>query len=342
MINGIFRPWGKPQWLFKGASLKNEEWFLIGVLSTQDRCLSMLRHQNFSYKIAHAAFVEIVDEPSHFSELSKVRRENNRALWGAETNPAHRELHSFGLFDPIKKLKQLVDDWTANSKARNVILDVSALPERFLFPLVRWLKNSPNVKNLVVTYMMPEKYTFEDLAYNAREASHLPTFVYDTAASSQIIKNVVVGVGFLPFSLPEWLKKTYSNSRSKVSLIFPFPSSPANVQKGWEFVRRMDEPNINLVDDRQIARVAAHDISGCFERINLITATGSSPTVFAPFGPKAHSVAMCLQAINLQAEAYFTHPSFYHPEYSTGIKMVDGIPEGFAYAIRIGGVDLYP
>lgn len=340
MINGLFRPWGKLPWLLGTPSLKIEKWFLIGTISTQDRSLSTLRHGGHCYQLCHSAFLEIVDEPSIFTILSNIRRDQNKNFWAAEADPKNRELHTLGLFDPIRSLKKLVDSWLVSGKAGNVILDVSTLPERFLFPIIRWLINSDVVKNLIVTCMFPEKYTHEDLAYDAREASHLPTFANDSLHVEKGVKQIIVGVGFLPFSLPDWLKKTYSNPRSKISLIFPFPSNPENVKKGWEFVRRVDS-NVSLGDDRQICRVAAYDISGCFERIKLITADGKFPSVFAPFGPKGHSVAMCLQAIKMGAEAYFAHPSYYHPEYSIGTRMENNMPDGLAYAIKLAGKNLY-
>ena len=340
MINGKLRPWGKPGWLLGMPTLQNKEWMLIGSVATQDRCLGMLRHRGTSYRLGHAAFLEIIDEDSQFTARTTRRRGANRLLWETEAPVASRELHSFALFDPIKKLKNLVDTWTNHRYAENIILDTSTLPERFLFPMIRWLLESPNVRNLVFTYMLPERYTHEDLAYNAREAAHLPTFLNDSTTAEGHIKHVIVGVGFMSFSLPEWLKKTYLNPKVKVSLLFPFPSKPANVKKGWEFVRRV-EHNVNLADDRQIARVDAHDLSACYDRIRSITSNGKSPAVFAPFGPKAHSVAMCLQAINMGAEVFYTHPSYYHPDYSTGLRLEDGLPYGYAYAARLNGNDLY-
>lgn len=341
MINGALRPWGKPQWLFGMPLLKQEDWFLIGCLSTQDRCLSTIRHQGVSFNVTHAAFLDIADEPSKFSAASKLRRDRSRSLFEAVVPEKNREIHEFLLFDPFKRLKILVDTWTSNSLAKNVILDVSAIPEKFFFPIVRWLLESSTVKNIVITYMLPEQYTQEDLAYDARDAGQLHTFTYTGPQPEPTIQKVIVGVGFLPFSLPEWLKKTYKDTNTvKVSLILPFPSAPSNVRKGWEFVRRI-EATVNLADDRQIPRVDANDLSACFDRIQTITNFGRTPTVFAPFGPKAHSVAMCLQAIKMKAEVYYTQPTFYHPEYSTGIKMDGTVPAGYAYAIRLNGRDLY-
>ena len=341
MINGSLRPWGKPQWLLGMQSLREEEWFLIGAISTQDRCLSVLRHQKVSFKLAHAAFLEIIDQPSKFSAASKLRRDVNRACWEAQVASEHRELHNFSIFEPLKRLNSLVNGWVQNNTARNVILDVSTLPEKFYFPILRWLLASNAVENLIITYMLPEQYTHEDLAYDALDASQLQTFTYSGSQPEPSIQAVIVGVGFLPFSLPEWLKKTYPNTNTvKVSLIFPFPADPASVRKGWDFVRRI-QATVRLEDDSQIPRVDANDLSACFDRIQTLTNFGKTPTVFAPFGPKAHSVAMCLQAINMGAEVYYTQPSFYHPEYSTGVKMDGAVPAGHAYAIRLNGRNLY-
>lgn len=340
MINGDFRPWGKPHWLLKMSSFENKDWFLIGNISTQDRCLSMSMHHGYSYNLAGAGFLEIIDAESEFSEKSKIRRDESRRRWDAQISSINREIHTFGILDPIKRLKRLVDSWIQGEFGKNIILDASTMPERFLFPIVRWLIEAKTIENLVVTYMLPESYTHYPLAYDAGDAGHLPTFLYNEDEREIPIRNVVVGVGFLPFSLPEWLKKTFPTPNVKVSLVFPFPSNPNNVRRGWEFVRHI-EPNVKLSDNSQIARVDAHDLSGCLDRIRLITNSCVRPTVFAPFGPKAHSIAMCIEAIRTGAEVYYTHPTFYHPEYSTGIKMDGKAPYGNAYALRINGKDLY-
>lgn len=339
MINGIIRPWGNPKWLLNMPSISQSEWMLIGNISTQERCLATLMHQHHSYKLKYSAFFEIKDEWSRFSDLSEKKVASNRNKWIGLTNSSARDLFPLNLLEPIRPIKKRVRDWIETGHATNVILDVSCLPERVLFPTLRWLLESEEITNLMVSYMHPERYTHENLAFDAKEATHLSTFVNDSVNESSV-KHVIVGVGFLAFGLPEWLKKTYSDSNAKVSLIFPFPSTPSSVQKAWEFVRRI-EPNVSLKDYRQIARVAVNDISGCFDRISSITSRGSESTVFAPFGPKAHSVAMCMHAVKMDASAYFTQPSYYHPDYSTGYKVDNGLPAGCVYALKINGRNLY-
>ncbi len=340
MINGKLRPWGKPQWLLQMESMKAKNWLLIGAISTEDRCLSMVRSQSSTFDLAHAAFLEIVDEASDFSDQTTARREANRASFQTEVREDLRELHTYGLLEPLRRLQRLVDQWVASEHRKNIILDVTCLPKRFFFPMLRWLLKSVAVENLIVTCMSPARYTEEDLAYNPQDWAHIHTFDGPVNTTPRPVKRVIVGAGFLPFGLPDLLKKDYAGPNIEVSVLFPFPATPASVKRSWEFVRKF-EIDVSLKDDRQLARIGPNDLSGCFDRINAITHNGSIRTVFAPYGPKAHSVAMCLKAIQMDAEVFYTQPTFYHPEYTTGIKLDDGVPAGYAYAVRVNGHSFY-
>jgi hypothetical protein len=321
-------------------SLRAEKWLLIGTISTQDRCLSILRHSGSSFNLSHAVSLEIIDDRSEFHDQSEARREANRLLWQAEVKGYSSEHHRYGLLDPLRRLQKMVAQWIAGEHKKSVILDVTCLPEKFFFPVLRWLIESPNVENLIVTCMSPERYTEHDLAYNPDDWSYIPTFGTAPEDSAKSVKRVIVGAGFLPFSLPDWLKKDYNDRSIQVSVLFPFPAPPANIKRSWEFVRQI-ELGVNLKDERQLVRIGVNDFSGCFDRIDSITRNGSIPSVFAPYGPKAHSMAMCIQAMKMNAEVFYTQPTFYHPEYTTGIKLEDGVPAGFAYAIRVNKRTLY-
>ena len=340
MINGTLRPWGKPKWLLQMAALRNEQWLLIGALSTQDRCLSMLRHSSNSFNLGHAAFLEISEQRSKFKDQIEKRREANRLIWFSQTSGYSSELLNYELLEPIRRLQKQVSQWTSGPFKKSIILDASCLPERYLFPILRWLLASDEVENLIVTCMSAERYTEEDLAYDPDDWAHIQTFGPSFDDSNKPVKRVIVGAGFLPFSLPEWLKKDYNESSIQVSVLFPFPAPPANIKRSWEFVRQI-EVGLQLREERQLVRVGVNDLSGCFDRIDNITRNGSIGTVFAPYGPKAHSIAMCLQAIKTGAQVLYTQPTYYHPEYTTGIKLEDGLPAGFSYAIRVNKRMLY-
>jgi hypothetical protein len=339
MINGVFRPWGKPDWLLRTIAHPPGSWLLIGTLSTQTRCLSMLIHSATSYSLAKAEFLEITDSNSPFEiESTRLRNENRAEI--VRIAPNQHAIHQFGLMDPSARLKKLALGWLG-AGANNVILDATCMPERFLFPIMRWLVEETQVSNLIVTCMAPAKYTDQELAYDPNEWAQLPTFT-DAGGSgiTQKIRRVIVGAGFMPFGLPDLLKKTYIEQGVKVSIIFPFPASPVNVSRAWEFVRKI-EHDIPISDERQVARVGVDDLPGCFDRISAMTAEGKLKSVFAPYGPKAHSVAMALHAIKTGAEVYYTQPAYYHPHYTDGIKFDGTTPVGSAYAIRVQGREYY-
>jgi hypothetical protein len=187
--------------------------------------------------------------------------------------------------------------------------------------------------------MAPGKYTQEELAYDPQDWAHIQTFALNED-NDQKPKSVIVGAGFLPFGLPGWLKQDYSAKGIQVSMLFPFPAPPANIKRSWEFVRQV-EVAFPINNQDRLARVSANDMPGCFDRIGRMTGGGETGIIFAPFGPKAHSVAMCLQAINTGGQVLYTQPAYYHPDYTTGIKMEDGLPAGLAYAIRVNGNTFY-
>ncbi|MDX3984115.1 MAG: hypothetical protein QHC88_02570 [Achromobacter sp.] len=318
-------------------TLRSVDWFLIGAISTQDRCKSVLLHNKKSLNITNGAFLKIIDEPSVFSAKSEFRMASMQSeIQRVSTNGV--EILELRLLGSLARVQKKLAGWIAQSNG-NVILDISCLPERFCFPILRWLHESRDVNNLVVTYMLPESYTREDLGYDAQDWGQLPTFV-NSDANGKSVENVIVGVGFLPYSLPDWLKKTYATPNFKISLLMPFPAAPSSVDRSWEFIRRI-EKDLSLRDDRQIIRIAANDLSGAFQRIENITRGGQTHSVFAPYGPKAHSIAMALHALRHSCEVYFTQPTYYHPEYSTGIALDQGLPAGHAYAIRVSGYDFY-
>ena len=74
MINGKLRPWGQPSWLFRMPTLNAKKWFLLGCVSTQDRCKAVLLHHQRSLDISGCGFVEIIDSPSNFlnNSLKKI------------------------------------------------------------------------------------------------------------------------------------------------------------------------------------------------------------------------------------------------------------------------------
>ncbi len=205
--------------------------------------------------------------------------------------------------------------------------------------MIKLLVESGIINNLVATYTIPEKYFDGNLAEEPMPWAHLPMFqrVVENFAHEKP-RNAIIGVGFLPFGLAELLKGDYQNVR--INLIFPFPPGPPNYQRTWEFVRNI-EAHYPLSRDNQIIRVDALDTSACYQNLCTITDNGNDVSIFAPYGPKPHSLAMCLFAINYNCDVYYTQPRVYHPDYCTGIKEIDDIPATYAYCLKLNGRNLY-
>jgi hypothetical protein len=154
-------------------------------------------------------------------------------------------------------------------------------------------------------------------------------------------KALIVGLGYEPLGLPQILRYP-EFTQNRVLLLFPFPATPAGYLRNWEFVRNLDSevgPNYN----HEPIRVNGYDVSTIFDLILRHTDQAKEPVVFAPYGTKPMSLAMCLYACSHpeNSSVYYTQPKSYNPRYSSGIKMVNGEPDTFAYCIRLDGKDLY-
>jgi hypothetical protein len=186
-----------------------------------------------------------------------------------------------------------------------------------------------------VTYSIPSGYG-EILAEDHQTLQHLPLF-----GPSQFPEPTVdfafVGVGFSPLGLPELLEP-YKRDVD-VQLLFPFPPGPPAFQRNWSFIGELKKRLPPNVSDPM--RIGAYDVPDVFEHICKLTDSGRKYAVFAPYGPKPVSLAMCLYAIQTAAAVYYTQPTKYNPAYSVGIKRINAEPESYAYCLRIGGRDLY-
>ena len=335
MLGSHFRPWGTVNWLL--PKLPCQRWTLIGCVSTEDRCNSILSHLNVATGLERAAFLEILDGPSEFEDKCRARTAAQKLIFSAAT-AAIGSVSALKLMASPILMERFLNTVIAQDDV-NVVLDISCLPKRFFFPLMRLLSRRDNVKNLVVTYSVPDHYTKDNLAFDPLDWGFLPLFQREVAPDEPSPDRVVVGVGFLPFQLPELV--THDFDGAEVTLILPFPPGPPQYQRNWQFVHDIYGNGWLGSEKRLIRRVDATDASGCFDHLGSIARGQAERTILAPFGSKPHSLAMCLFAMKHGCDVYYTQPTYYHPEYSTGMKMLSGTPLTYAYLIRNNGVDLY-
>jgi hypothetical protein len=157
----------------------------------------------------------------------------------------------------------------------------------------------------------------------------------------------VVGIGFEPLGL----KELYSQHKwQRMRYIFPFPPGPPGFHRNWNFVRTLEEQAKEHDDSPEQDRwhINMYDCSSTFDALARVTRNGQAASVFAPYGPKTTSLAMCLFACasqkgsGPQLPVYYAQPRRYDVGYSSDVKRAaDGSDDIKAYCVKLDGNDLY-
>jgi hypothetical protein len=325
-----FRPWGLLDWVI--SKLPNVRWNLLGSLSTEDRWISAWWTVMKSGYLANAYFAQIHDEPSKLTiaQEKKLRQQRRKFI---KLNGEETTIHTHELLCPNREIVQITDDFI-NSRSQNVILDISTLPKRYFFPFIKRILKNRFVRNFVVTYTVPKRYSVGFLSEDFQDWRPLPLFTGKYTREKP--EYLVVGVGYLTMGLPEQIEKGIGGS--KIKLIFPFPPGSPSYQRNWEFVRNVEKNCRNGID---IKVTDAKDVPTIFDHLLSITNSGSQPAIFAPFGPKTISLAMCIYATLTDSPVYYTQPTAYNPEYSSGISKIKHNRETYAYCLRLEGRNFY-
>lgn len=326
MIGKYFRPWGQIEWIL--PKLPKVKWDLLSCLSTEDRfdaTMLVLKQNDLLY---NTLFLKIIDPPSKDSLTLQSKLDVNGDKLRNEPNFTY-EIEDHKLLEPYNLIVESVTTFIKKSSG-NIIFDISTFPKRFFFPIVRVLLKS-NLTNLIVTYSTPEHYCKNELSADPSSWAPIPLFS-PAAYPEPEIKLAIVGVGFMPFGLPELLGSKYSSM--PVKFLFPFPPGPPNYQRTWDFMWKIQK-YFTFKDSDSIIRLNSNNMPDAFAYIVNEANSGAIETIFAPYGPKPVSLAMSIYATLKDSPVYYTQPNYYSPEYSFGHK------ETFAYCITLNGQSLY-
>lgn len=325
-----YRPWGLLPWVIhKCPDLR---WGFIGSFWTEERGLSAWRTLNGLGKLSSTYFANIVEPPSRFtleSDEILAKRKKEYEGYGGSLSDIYDHL----LFDRVGDIVNTMDRIIDNA-GPNIVLDISSLPKRFFFPFVKLLIKATSIDNLIVVYTLPRAHT-DNLAENYQDWNTLPLFqgVYPDLPT----KMLIVSVGYLAMGLSDQIEQ--DNPHLALKILFPFPPGPPSFQKTLELVRLIKK---NLKTDRlELIRVNAVDTPDAYDLILAHTQQGELAANFAPFGPKPISLAMAIYAAANDRPVFYNQPKTYHPKYSIGVSDINGIPETYAYCIRINGHDFY-
>lgn len=338
-----FRPFGPLRWLLPKIGGKRR-WSLIGTLSPEDRCLSVLNQLYATKEIECAELIRI--EPNERKENPKFREKFNRKL-NKNQRLAERQAKSIlrvHRTDVLCNEGTLIQTLTEviSLCSSNLIIDISAMPKRFFIPLVTLAVENQKLNSLLITYTTPEKHG-ESIAEDPQPWRALP--MYGTAPSRHETETkLVISVGYLPLRLREKADGRKFNA-SNVELLLPFPSIHPGFQKNWEFVSQIKQ-QIPQLRSSSIKRVPTSNTPIAFEKIVAITNSGETQCVLAPFGPKPISLAMNLYGIacrrrGIPIEIGYTQPQIYADNYSSGISMKDNLPNTTCYCVVADGHFFY-
>ena len=324
-----YRPWGSIDWVL---SLSNQkQWHFVGAIGTEERSLCSWGQMRRSGTVASELFAEIHDVDSD------KYRDRNLIAFSARRAEFVR---CGGSLSSIRSI-ELMAEWfrvlefsrEVEAKGASVVLDITSLPKRFFFPILRTLVTSANVQNLLVTYTSPANYALDAPLYEDIEPWKTIVGFGGSRSNPDLW---IVSVGFLVESLKQYVG---SNSHAKMKLLIPFPAPLAALRRTWQSVASLEQ---GLSDDRfEKYRVDTLDMSAAFDRISSLAGNPPKPLAFAPFGPKPTSAAMCLYAIQGDSSVHYPQPTIYHPEYSKGVRNNDPASAVSAYWIKHEGEFLY-
>ena len=330
-----FRPWGQLNWLM--GKLPAANWSFLGTLGTEDRCTAA--YLQLAPTVGPKRLLKILDP--HIAEAALFHQRFKEIQATFEGGGAGAEdIVEANLLQNIDRIAEISEAFRNESDGK-IVLDISSMPKRWFFPIMRFLSQDPEVRDLIVCYSVAGKYG-DQLSSDPLPLGPLPTF--DQPRAEANYDDLVVGVGFAPLGL----KDLFEADIEKIRYLFPFPPGPPNYFRNWEFLRSLESEveNRNLrTEDRW--QVHTFDVPDAFEALCRVTNGGDRTCALAPLGPKTHSLAMCLFALALEragrqpAHVYYTQPRRYALDYSVGTASYDGAPDIKAYCVKLNGRHLY-
>lgn len=328
-----YRPWGILDEVCGRLSIAR--WDVVACVGPEERSVAAVVRLFKLGRLAKPFVLQVDDPPSRFSvaiaSAQQLRQAELERTLGHEVKPDR-----YHLLTAAQSLVEYADTLCAEA-SENLIVDITSLPKRFFFALVKRLQRCARIQNLVVTYTYGDRHFKGPLAEDPAPAAHLPLFAPPYPEVSPQV--MVVALGFHPLGLPEMLEER--NAINEIRLLFPFPTDPANAHRVWGFLHSIGSSLPQSVQGRDPIFVPGHDASAVFDYLVSLTDGGVRPAVFAPFGPKPVSLAMCLFASLTETPVYYTQPRIYNPAYTTGVRLHRGTPLTYAYCIRLSGRNLF-
>jgi len=327
------RPWGRLDWVLD--RLDPSPWHLISCRGTEDRCFAVLRGLAERNLVSDASLIDIAEPDGHprSEDIARLKEVRSNELEDGDLSEIATEIFSHRLLEPF----HLVVEQTKAIAAAHprIVLDITALPKRFFFPMLKMILASEALTDLVVTYSMAESYASQDLHQDIQSPEFLPLFPPDLGDNGHSAESLIVSVGFESSGVIQILEES---DYSPVTVLFSYPAPPPFFGRNWDFLRHASR-SVDR-DHLTLKGISAFDVASVFETLKTTVLGGGGMSVCAPFGPKPVSLAMALFVIGPgsgRSAVTYTQPKYYNPDYSQGVLSDPSGSVIYAYPIVLGG-----
>ena len=334
-MKDMYIPWGNIDWLMSKLG-KIEQWDFLGNISAEERSLGAWNWLWDNGKIRSNEMWLIKgleDAPSSYRELNneecgeRIKQYEKKCGWG---------YYAFDLLSSDTIASNHFLKFVENTDG-NVIIDISTMPKRWFFPVIKECVANNHIQNLIITYTIPKTYAKKQ-GEDPMPWRYLPSFG-ELPEREDCEKIFIISAGYQPLSLPEWISN-YEDP--KMYILFPFPAAIIGYSRAWDFIRTI-EADCGMIENNRIVYVSGYDLPEIYSTVCKIMSQeeGKEP-IFNPYGPKPVSLAFAMLASQLSFPVGYTQPSYYNPYYSMGIETIGkNVPKIMSYLLKINGRNLY-
>lgn len=313
--------------------LANQHYAILGCLSFEPRCCAV-PERLAGPDCVGTHLLDIRDPPNVSPEYDQAREDNTK-LNADYLSQKHVVFSVPNQHLPLlaaeDDLLGIIEDATAVLNAPTLVLDITSFPKRYFCFIIKRLLRGNQYSNIIVTCTAagPHGYTAEHLAFGAQSSDHLPGFAAPPPVSEQIL---VVSIGFELLSMRS-LMQNLSETQRPGKIIVSFPPNGEIARRLWRTLQNMVGSPHDLAN--RIEAIAAWDAETVYRYLHR-WGENAAGLVLAPFGPKAHSLAMCLYGVaHDECGLYYTQPTAYHPEYTKDAGKT------WAYVVKWEGIPCF-
>lgn len=332
MLHMPYRPWGELTWALQLTEEKR--WHYIGCLSTEERSVEPLVELHEKNLLATHHLIRVLDTAPEDVDKEKVEIKKRIDRFQSRGMDAGSLSLPLDIRVNLESCPAVFDFGDKSA----LCLDISCLPKRFFFPILKAAYQSSKVKDLLVLYAKPARYPERSISSNPNAWGTIDQFsCIDDALEKEAEKHLIINTGFVVGGLVDYIKEP--REELDLDILVPFPAEPwQSVRRSWKSAHDIEKELGGVNSDRRpnYHRVPALDASTAFDRLLSLTNFGKQPSALAPLGPKPTSLAMCLLASQTDR-----HPVYYAQPKTYAINYSEGYEKTYAYWIKHNGEDLY-